>query len=238
MGTRYECRWLAAMFGLVALLATAPLAALTLFELVSGETADQVGRPVTPELIETPVSADHNAMAVYEYCNVACDQYFVTGSPQEIDALESGRMPGWQRKGDAQAFMAFSVPVRARHLPRAHADARPVCRFYIPPASHFLSASEEECNAVAAAHPEFVLETAAAFYAWLPDAATGKCPALFAKIGGFEFQPVYRLWNGRADTNHRLTASRHERATMIANGWIAEGYGDEGVAMCVPHWYQ
>ena len=23
---------------------------------------------------------------------------------------------------------------------------------------------------------------------------------------------------------------------MIAQGWVAEGYGDDGVAMCVPHW--
>ena len=204
------------MVGLVALVTVAPLGAIALFDLAP--------------------DADEGPTAVYEYYNAARDHYFVTASPLEIDALESGRIAGWKRSGEAEAFLAFSTPARARFVPRAEADARPVCRFFVPPASHFLSASEEECNAVAATHPEFHFETGAAFYAWLPDAATGSCPVLSAKIGGFEFQPVYRLWNRKADTNHRLTTSRSERDTMIEAGWVSEGYGDDGVAMCVPHW--
>jgi hypothetical protein len=210
-------KWSAAVVGLFAWLVVAPIDAITLFETVPG--------------------ADERPTDVYEYYSAARDQYFVTTSPQEIDALGSGRIAGWKRNSETAAFLVFSAPTGARYLPSGQADARPVCRFFVPPASHFLSASEEECDAVAAMHPEFVYETPAAFYAWLPHQETGRCPELLAKIGGFEFQPVYRLWNRRVDTNHRLTTSKRERAVMIEQGWVSEGYGDEGVAMCVPHWY-
>jgi hypothetical protein len=211
------CKWSAAAVGLAALLTVAPLGAIALFDIGPG--------------------ADEGPTAVFEYYDAAHDHYFATASPQEIEALDSGRIAGWKRSGEGVAFLVYAAPAKARYVSGAQALARPVCRFFVPPASHFLSASEEECEAVAAAHPEFVLETPAAFYAWLPDPVTGQCPALFAKIGGFEFQAVYRLWNGRADTNHRLTTSRSDRAAMIAAGWLPEGYGDDGVAMCVPHWY-
>ena len=205
------------MIGLLACLTVTPLGAITLFEFAPG--------------------TDGVPTAVHEYYNAAQDHYFVTTSPQEVEALESGHVPGWERSSDVGAFLVFGVPVSARYVSPAQSAARPVCRFLVPPASHFLSASDDECNAVAAAHPEFAYESPAAFYAWLPDPATGQCPALFAKIGGFQFQPVYRLWNQRVDTNHRLTTSRIARAAMIEEGWVPEGYGDEGVAMCVPHWY-
>jgi len=213
-----RCKWLAVAVGLAGLLTVAPpLGAIALFDIGPG--------------------AGEGPTAVYEYYDAAHDHYSLPASPQEIDAVESGRIAGWKRSSDGVAFLVYSAPVNARFVPAAQGVARPVCRFFVPPASHFLSASEGECDAVAAAHPEFVLETTAAFYAWLPDPATGQCPALFAKIGGFEFRPVYRLWNGRMDTNHRLTTSRSDRAAMVAQGWVPEGYGAEGVAMCVPHWY-
>ena len=43
---------------------------------------------------------------------------------------------------------------------------------------------------------------------------------------------MYRLWNQRADSNHRYTADRAQRDAMIARGYAAEGYGPLGVAMC------
>jgi hypothetical protein len=182
-------------------------------------------------------NAPDSPTAIYEYYNEAQDHYFITGASDEIALLESLNTAAWKRRGDAPAFMAFDRPAKALFLVGEQADAQPVCRYFIPPASHFLSASIAECNEVAAKYPEFVFETAAAFYAWLPDPATGTCPVLVAKIGGFDFQPVYRLWNARVDTNHRLTASKSERAAMIEQGWVSEGYGDDGIAMCVPHWY-
>jgi len=60
----------------------------------------------------------------------------------------------------------------------------------------------------------------------LPDTATGACPP--------RTSPVYRLWNGRAATNHRYTTQRAIRDVMIGAGWIQEGYGASGVAMCAP----
>jgi len=217
MGTTVRCRWPAAVAAFVAMLAAAPLGARALFDFDGGPG-------------EAPIP-------VYEYYDAARDHYFLTASPPEFDALESGRFAGWRRAGNGPAFLAFGEPVKAHDFPAALANAQPVCRYFIPPASHFLSASREECAAVGAAHPEFVFETDAAFYAWLPDRATGRCPQPYATVGGFEYQPVYRLWNGQADTNHRLTTSRTERAAMIAGGWVAEGYGDDGVAMCVPSWH-
>src|SRR5262249_33934011 len=141
----------------------------------------------------------------------------------------------WARTGYKEAFLAFNDAVRVAGMDAPHAGASPVCRFFVPPASHFLSAFPDECAAVGAAHPEFTLEADAAFYAWTPN-EDGTCPQLSTAIGGFEFQPVYRLWNQRLDTNHRLTASKTERDAMVARGWVSEGYGEQGVAMCVPSW--
>ena len=58
------------------------------------------------------------------------------------------------------------------------------------------------------------------------DAVSGNCP--------LESQPIYRLLNNRADVNHRYTTSTSLRSQMIAKGWISEGYGPLGVAMCGP----
>ena len=186
---------------------------------------------VNPNETEEPLAA-------VEYYNAAHDQYFVTTSADEMAVLDAGVIAGWKRTGNGEAFLAFADPVQlVGGMDPAYAGAAPVCRFFIPPASHFLSASSEECAAVAAAHPEFVLETPAAFFAWLP-AADGTCVQPSTKIGGFAFRAVYRLWNNRPDTNHRLTASKVERDTMIAQGWVSEGYGNDGAAMCVPSWDQ
>ena len=45
---------------------------------------------------------------------------------------------------------------------------------------------------------------------------------------------MYRVLNGRRDANHRYVTSPAIRATMLAAGWIAEGYGPDAVAMCAP----
>ncbi len=165
------------------------------------------------------------ASTIVEYYNAALDHYFMTPLPDEIEALDSGRIAGWARTG--LVFDAAAVPA---------AGLSPVCRFYIPPVhgdSHFFSASPAECATVLAKIPGdpsfsgYVYETPAAFYIALPDAANGACPAGTAA--------VYRLWNGRADSNHRYTADAPTRDAMLARGYVAEGYGPSGVAMCTPH---
>lgn len=164
-----------------------------------------------------------------EYYNLARDHYFITGSAPDIDALDAGRLPGWQRTGER----FFVAPV-ANSYPGL---AEPVCRFYIPPEegdSHFFSASTEECAQVRQRFPEFVLESQGVFHVALPDLTTGSCPPDL-DINGIDFLiPMYRLWNQRADSNHRYTTNPAIRDLMIQRGYVSEGYGPDAVAMCVP----
>jgi hypothetical protein len=159
-----------------------------------------------------------STVEVIEYYDASRDHYFMTSLTNETEALDAGRFPGWRRTG--LSFRAYARPT---------GDAKPVCRFYIPPAwgdSHFYSALPDECAMVAARFPFFQLESPAVTYIDVPDAATGACP-----VG---YDAVYRLWNRRLDTNHRYTTSVAKRARMMQAGWLPEGYGPQGVAFCAP----
>ena len=153
---------------------------------------------------------------VVEYYDASLDHYFMTGSAAEIAALDSGAPAGWRRTG-------YVLPARAF----AQAGTQELCRYYIPAAqgdSHFYSASRAECDDVARKFPSFVPEGPRRIYMALPDPASGACaPSAFA---------VYRIWNGRADSNHRYTTSRAIRDHMVALGGMAEGEGSDAVAMC------
>src|SRR5262249_15065052 len=107
------------------------------------------------------------------------------------------------------------------------AGAWPVCRYYLPPPlgnSHFLSASVDECIRVLIEHPGLVFESVAVMYVGLPNPQTGAC--------AFDWTPIYRLWNARADTNHRYTTDVAVRDAMLVRGYLAEGYGSPAVNMC------
>ena len=162
-----------------------------------------------------------------EYRHAGLDHYFVGNLQPDLDALDSGRIAGWSRTG--RSFKVF--PTQAS----GGSGVGPVCRFYIPPAhgdSHFFSASPAECATIAQkaltdpAYSGYVHESSAAFYVALPDVATGACPP--------GTSPVYRLWNQRADSNHRYAADAAIKAQMTAQGYVAEGYGPDAVAMCAP----
>jgi hypothetical protein len=162
-----------------------------------------------------------------EYYNASLDHYFISDLQPDIDALDTGHFPGWSRT--AQSFKVF--PSQASGGP----GVNPVCRFYIPPAhgnSHFFSASPAECAQLQQKmltdpnYSGYVYETPNAFYIALPDTTTGACPS--ATI------PVYRLWNQRADSNHRYTTDVAIKAQMLAQGYAAEGYGPNAVIMCAP----
>lgn len=161
-----------------------------------------------------PVASTTN---VIEFHHTALDHYFISAAPEDIDALDSGRFPGWARTG-----LSF----------KAYAQATPgtsaVCRYYLPPPldSHFYSASPDECAAVAAKWPQFVLEAPDVFFIALPDRASGACPAATV--------PVYRLFDARVDANHRYTTDAAVKAQMIARGYVAEGYGPDATIMCAP----
>ncbi len=164
------------------------------------------------------------SVKVVEFYNASLDHYFISISAQEISDLDRGVHTGWVRTG--LSFKAFDS---------ASPGTNPVCRFYIPPEhgdSHFFSASIDECDQVLRSmqsdpnYSGFVYESPDAFYIGLPDANTGSCPAGTVK--------VYRLWNNRADSDHRFTAVAAIKAAMVAEGSVAEGYGPDAVAMCAP----
>jgi YVTN family beta-propeller protein len=167
-----------------------------------------------------PAPAQGNTAPVVEFYNSGLDHYFVSQDANEIFDLDHGARVGWKRTG--QSFVAY----RPGQSPVA-IDA--VCRYYgLPSAgldSHFYSGSEAECSAVGTgfAHSWFK-ETDNAFEVVLPDVVTGRCP--------FGLMPVYRLWNARTDSNHRYTTSLTTRNEMMGEGFVSEGYGPEGVAMC------
>ena len=168
--------------------------------------------------------AHAGTLQAIEYYNAALDHYFVTALPDEIAKLDAGDFVGWARTGQHITVYDPATPVPGMS---------PVCRFYGSPSagldSHFYSASPAECAEVIARFPGIWLEeTSNAFGIGLPDAATGACPA-----GTI---PVYRTWNGRADSNHRFTTDPATAQAMIARGYVAEGYGPGPlpVAMCAP----
>lgn len=157
---------------------------------------------------------------VVEFYHPGLDHYFITQDPAEIADLDGGVHPGWTRTG--QAFSAYVSGASGNRGVAA-------CRWYAAAAgidSHFFSASSNECRAMPSFEPTWQQETTNAFEIALPDLVTGACPQ-----GSV---PVYRLWNGRADSNHRYTTDPAIKAEMIAKGYIAEGYGPERVAMCSP----
>ncbi len=156
-----------------------------------------------------------------EFYNARLDHYFMTADANEIGDLDHGVHAGWMRTG-------YAFPVGAQD---AASFAEPVCRFYGLPArgldSHFYSANAGECEAVKARFGnDWLFESANVFAVDLPDSLTGECPP--------RTQPVFRLWNGRSDSNHRYATGVSVRQSMLARGFIAEGYGPQGVAMCSP----
>ncbi len=176
------------------------------------------GGSVQVTLTGTGVTAGTTLADVIEFYHATLDHFFISALAADITALDSGLFKGWQRTG--RRFSAFAT---------AQPGSSPVCRFYIPPAvgdSHFISASPIECADVLTRFPSFTLESPAAMYMYLPHPVTGACPP--ASI------PIYRVWNTRIDSNHRYVADQALRDQMLAKGFVREGYGPDGVAMCSP----
>ena len=62
-------------------------------------------------------------------------------------------------------------------------------------------------------------------YTYVSGAAPAKLP---------DHVRAYRLGNHAVSSNHRYTTDPSTRRSMMAAGWIPEGYGVTGVAMCGP----
>jgi hypothetical protein len=173
---------------------------------------------------DTTVQGSYFPVAV-EFHNAALGHYFVTANAREIADLDTGVHGGWLRTGQQfQTYVQDPTPLSGK------SPLAPVCRYYGLPAfgldTHFYSAFANECDAVSVNWPDqWELETSDAFRVHLPDSNTGACPQGTA--------PLYRLYNNRADANHRYTTDPSIRAQMIDNGWIPEGFGPLGVGMCV-----
>jgi len=169
-----------------------------------------------------PLPAPNTAI---EFYHAAFDHYFITALRDEIAALDAGTLTGWSRTG-----RGFAVNPGTFFPELAPA---PVCRFYIPPQhgdSHFFSASATECAAVRGKigvdpnYSGYIEETPNAFTIFRASPTDGACQG-----GGV---PIYRLWNQRADSNHRYTADPAVKAAMLAEGYLAEGYGPDATIMC------
>jgi hypothetical protein len=159
-----------------------------------------------------------------EFYHQELDHYFVSAEPAEIAVLDSGTLKGWARTGKVFPVVKPGAVV---------AGSTPVCRFYGRPEakldSHFYSASVAECATVETKFADaWQLEAREVFRAFLVDSVTGKCPA--------DTQPVRRLWNNRADVNHRYTIDPAVYQTMLSRGYLAEGDGDPRLptAFCTP----
>ena len=180
--------------------------------------AIQLSIPVPAQVLATTVSAR-------EYYHAGLDRYLLTANAQDIDAIERGVAAGWALVDYVAGVFTTSGPTVTGPAAAAQTyDTVPVCRYYLPPPldTHFLSAWPEEC-AVIGAMPGAILESAAAFYAYLPDPVTGSCGNRYT---------IYRLWNGLDDANHRWTSDLERRAELVAKGWVPEGAGPLGVAFC------
>lgn len=162
-----------------------------------------------------------SVVTVVEFYNAALDHYFITANAKEIADLDGGVHKGWARTG--KSFKAYAVGSTG------NTGRRPVCRAYGNPEagldSHFYSASPQECVATLTKFKgSWLLEASEVFEMELPDTTTGACSS-----GGM---PVYRVWNNRADSNHRYTTSIADRDAMVAKGYVKEGYGPDSVTLC------
>jgi hypothetical protein len=112
---------------------------------------------------------------------------------------------------------------------RPQTDVTNVCRFFsdtfAPKSGHFYSNDPIECPGLQAGGV-WVLEDPAAFF--VMKSPTGVCPT--------GSTPLYRLYNdGQGGApNHRYTIDPGIWRSMIAERWIPEGNGADGVFACVP----
>ena len=176
----------------------------------SGQTRAPTGQTVTP-----------TATAVEFHCRSA-DRYLLTADAMTIAALDNGCIRGWERTGQTLGVFAATA-----HVSAVTVDACTTSRRVRTAAGTALEARALACDSAARRLPNVWPQSSANMpAAAIPDAADGHC--------GVGTIPVYGLYDGRPDLNHRYTGSLATRDEMRALGWNAEGAGPLGVAMCAP----
>lgn len=194
----------------------------TVYGITNGVKSDVCNGPMTlTSLAIEQATAPVARQTAVEFYNGARDHYFMSSDIAEIAALDAGTTPGWSRTG--RSFAVFAAG-------KAGGVGIPVCRFYGSPDagldSHFYTANAEECAALPGKFGgAWKLETTNAFEVRAPDAKAA-CPAGFI--------PIYRLWNRRADSNHRFTTEIAVVLEMQNKGWTVESAVGAGASMCSP----
>ena len=157
-------------------------------------------------------------VAIKEYFHAAFGHYFITANTDEISKIDAGVFVGWAATG--RTFKAYQ---------NGGAGTAAVCRFFTeafaPKSSHFYAPRGAGCEPVFE-NKDWQFEADAFYVAEASDA--GACPA--------GTQPIYRLYNNgqTGAPNHRYTNDPAVRSQMIAQGFIPEGKGPEGVGFCAP----
>jgi hypothetical protein len=157
---------------------------------------------------------------IVEYFHAAFGHYFITNIGAEITALDSGQFAGWARTG--KTFKAYTS---------SNGFVTGVCRFFTvafpPKSSHFYTSNSAECQGLLGSNRDWTFE-AVGFWVASADPVTGSCPT--------GTQAVYRLYNnGQGGApNHRYTTDPAVRVEMLGRGYVAEGYGPEGIGFCAP----
>lgn len=147
------------------------------------------------------------------------DHVFLTAHPAEIEALDTGRIPGWTRSG---------LELWVHDAPGP--GLVPVCRFfsahYAPRGLHFLTAFTAECEALKSS-PVWIDE-GIAFYAALPTPFSGSTIAACAHTT----RPMQRWYNDGWGGTPRHVFTPYRDFTHPARigglgqaGWISEGMG-------------
>ncbi len=148
------------------------------------------------------VYAGDGLSPVIEYYNSNLDHYFITQYPVEIAALDAGAFSGWVRTG--QSFLAY--------LPNQGLGTSRSCDTTACRAQGWIHTSTLSTAAKSSTLDPFFqswkLETPDAFDLDFPvedlsSRRLGTCPP--ADI------PVYRLWNGRTDSDHRYMTDPRSR---------------------------
>lgn len=150
------------------------------------------------------------------FYNPRHDRYFVTADNGELEFLANRSELDWRA-----SLSGFPV-----YPPGTDVESSvPVCRFYdLLTRSHLISANASECALIERQRgSRWIFESGEVFRIDLPDPQTGQC--------GDQRAPVYRLWNP-GDGSHMLTPDKLLRADLIAENWVSEGWGPDGVAMC------